>query len=257
MTNRWMITAAAAALIAGTGFAYAQGSMGHEGGAAGGAVQHQSAPSSPGASGQEREGSAGMKSSQSEERGGASKRSAQQETKGAQKGTVGQSSAQEKSAQEKSAQESKGDRAKGMSSQNEEKGAAGKKAEERSGNMKAEGKERNGNMKAEGRNGNAATAAEGNRTQTTGQAGAGAKLSGEQRTRITSIIHEQHVAPVNNVNFAVSVGTRVPREIGFHPLPSEIVSIYPEWRGYEFFLVRDEIVVVDPRTLEIVDVLPA
>jgi hypothetical protein len=31
MTNRWMITAAAAALIAGTGFAYAQGNMGHEG----------------------------------------------------------------------------------------------------------------------------------------------------------------------------------------------------------------------------------
>jgi hypothetical protein len=49
----------------------------------------------------------------------------------------------------------------------------------------------------------------------------------------------------------------VPRDIGFHPLPSEIVTIYPEWRGYEFFLVRDEIVVVDPRTLEIVDVLPA
>jgi hypothetical protein len=126
---------------------------------------------------------------------------------------------------------------------------------ERSGNMKAE--ERSGNMKAEGRNGNATTAAEGNRTQTTGQAGAGAKLSGEQRTRITGIIHEQHVAPVTNVNFAVSVGTRVPRDIGFHPLPSEIVTIYPEWRGYEFFLVRDEIVVVDPRTLEIVDVLPA
>lgn len=277
MTNRWMITAAAAALIAGSGFAYAQGNMGHEGGAAGGAGMHQGAPSSPGASGHEREGSAGMKSSQSEERGGASKRSAQQESKGAQKGTVGQSSAAEKSAQEKteksahekSAQETKGDRSKGMSSENQEKGAAGKKAEgqERKDNMKAEGKERNGNMKAEerdrtgnmkaeGRNGNA-TAAEGSRTQTTGQAGAGAKLSGEQRTRITSIIHDQHVAPVNNVNFAVSVGTRVPRDIGFHPLPSEIVSIYPEWRGYEFFLVRDEIVVVDPRTLEIVDVLPA
>ena len=261
MTNRWMITAAAAALIAGSGFAYAQGNMGHEGGAAGGAGMHQSAPSSPGASGHEREGSAGTKSSQSEEKGGAAKRSAQQESKGAQKGTVGQSSAQEKSAQDKSAQETKGDRSKSMSSEKEEKGAAGKKAEgqERKDNMKAEGKERNGNMKAEERDrtGNAPTAAEGSRTQTTGQAGAGAKLSTEQRTRITTIIHDQHVAPVNNVNFAVSVGTRVPRDIGFHPLPSEIVSIYPEWRGYEFFLVRDEIVVVDPRTLEIVAVLPA
>jgi Protein of unknown function (DUF1236) len=265
MNNRWMITAAAAALIAGSGFAYAQGmGGGREGGAAGGAGMQQSAPSSPSAGGtnREHEGSAGMKSSQSEERGGAANRSAQHEMKGAQKGTVGQSSAQEKSAREakqETKQETKGDRSKSMSSQNEENGAAARKAEgqQRDGNMKAEEQQRNGNMKAEGRNGNATTAAEGNRTQTTGQAGAGAKLSGEQRTRITSIIHNQHVAPVNSVNFAVSVGTRVPRDIGFHPLPTEIVSIYPEWRGYEFFLVRDEIVVVDPRTLEIVDVLPA
>ncbi len=109
-------------------------------------------------------------------------------------------------------------------------------------------------MKAEGREGRNGTAAEGR--STTGQAGA-ARLTTEQRSRITTIIRGENVAPVNNVNFAVTVGTRVPREIGFHPLPADIVTIYPEWRGYEFFLVRDEIVVVDPRTLEIVAVLPA
>ena len=49
----------------------------------------------------------------------------------------------------------------------------------------------------------------------------------------------------------------MPGEIGFHALPTEIVTIYPEWRGYEFFLVRDQIVVVDPRTFEIVAVLEA
>jgi hypothetical protein len=38
-------------------------------------------------------------------------------------------------------------------------------------------------------------------------------------------------------------------------LPVEIVSIYPNWRGYEMFLVGDQIVVVNPRTLEIVAVL--
>jgi hypothetical protein len=37
----------------------------------------------------------------------------------------------------------------------------------------------------------------------------------------------------------------------------EIVSIYPDWRGYEFILVRDQIIVVDPRTFEIVAVLDA
>jgi hypothetical protein len=131
--------------------------------------------------------------------------------------------------------------------------------EDRTGNTKAEGREERGNMKAEGRedrNGMKAEGREG-RSETVGQAGAGSKLTTEQRTRITTVIRDQHIAPVSNVNFAISVGTRVPRDIGFHPLPAEIVTIYPEWRGYEFFLVRNEIVVVDPRTLEIVAVLEA
>jgi hypothetical protein len=35
------------------------------------------------------------------------------------------------------------------------------------------------------------------------------------------------------------------------------VTIYPEWRGYEFVLVNNQIVVVDPRTFEIVAILEA
>lgn len=92
---------------------------------------------------------------------------------------------------------------------------------------------------------------------TTGQAGAGAKLSTEQRTTIRTSITKQNVKPVTNVNFSISVGTRVPRTVTFHPLPAEVITIYPAWRGYEFFLVNDEIVVVNPRTLEIVAVLEA
>lgn len=92
---------------------------------------------------------------------------------------------------------------------------------------------------------------------TTGQAGAGAKLSTEQRTKITTVIREQRVQPEANVSFNISVGTRVPRTVHFHPLPTEIVTVYPDWRGYEFFLVRDQIIVVNPRTFEIVAVLEA
>jgi hypothetical protein len=65
------------------------------------------------------------------------------------------------------------------------------------------------------------------------------------------------VRPATNVNFSISVGARVPRNVGFHPLPAEIITIYPEWRGYEFFLVGNQIIVVNPRTLEIVDVIDA
>jgi hypothetical protein len=93
---------------------------------------------------------------------------------------------------------------------------------------------------------------------TTGQAGAGSKqLTTEQRTTIRTVIKEQNVKPVTNVNFSISVGTRVPRTVTFHPVPTQLVTIYPDWQGYEYFLVGDQIVVVNPRTLEIVAVLEA
>jgi hypothetical protein len=99
--------------------------------------------------------------------------------------------------------------------------------------------------------------AAGQSTTTTGQAGAGAKLSTEQRTQITSVIREQRVQPVTNVNFSISVGTRVPRDVHFHALPERVVTIYPEWRRYKFILVKEQIVIVDPNTYEIVAVLEA
>jgi len=105
-------------------------------------------------------------------------------------------------------------------------------------------------MKAEGKSSTSSS------TTTVGQAGAAAKLSTEQRTQITSVIREERVAPVTNVNFAISVGTRVPREgIELHALPSRVVTIYPEWRSYRYVLVREQIVIIDPNTYEIVAVL--
>ena len=245
MTNRFLVSVAAIALIAGAGAANAQGGMNREGG---GAAAQQSTPSGGGSTGgattQKSTEPSGMKSTQSE-----------QKSPGAAKGQHAEDNAP-------------GQKSKNMSTENETKGGAkDMKTEGREGqdkNMKAEGRgDRDKNMKAEGREGrdtntNAQTRTDERSQTTTGQAGAGAKLSTEQRTRISTVIRNEHVSPVNNVDFAISVGTRVPRErISLRALPSEVVTIYPEWRGYEFFLVRDEIVVVDPRSLEIVAVLPA
>ncbi len=252
MTNRFMMSVAAAALIAGTGFANAQGTgMGREAPSAGSTAQQSAPPSehaAPSAAPAARDAaeptkpSSGMKATQSEQPPAAAKNQrAQDDIKAAPKG--------ERSAQ---GNDMKGEKSKSMSSENDNaKGAKDLKAEGREDRTgtKAEGREdRKGNMNAETKG------AEG-RSQTIGQAGAGAKLSTEQRTKISTVIKEQNIRPVTNVNFAISVGTRVPREVSFHPLPVEIVNIYPDWRGYEMFLVNDQIIVVNPRTLEIVAVL--
>jgi uncharacterized protein DUF1236 len=99
---------------------------------------------------------------------------------------------------------------------------------------------------------------EGQRSTTTGQGAAAgsAKLTTEQHTKITSIIRQQKVERVN-LNVSVSVGTRIPASVHLYPLPQEVIVIYPEWRGYDYILVGDQIVIINPRTHEIVAIVEA
>ncbi|MEG9505428.1 MAG: DUF1236 domain-containing protein, partial [Methylorubrum extorquens] len=48
-----------------------------------------------------------------------------------------------------------------------------------------------------------------------------------------------------------------PRSVSLHPLPPAILSVVPAYRGLQFILVGDDIVIIDPDTYEIVDVIPA
>jgi hypothetical protein len=98
------------------------------------------------------------------------------------------------------------------------------------------------------------------RSQTTtgqGAAGTSASLTGDQRTKISTSIKQQNVAPITNVNFSVAIGTAVPREIRRVPLPATVLEVYPAWRGYEFIMVGSDIVIIDPATLRIVAILEA
>src|SRR5438270_573981 len=81
-------------------------------------------------------------------------------------------------------------------------------------------------------------------------------LNDQQRSRVSQSFARLNVQPVRNVNFSVSVGTVVPRDVHLQTVPADIVEIVPQYRGYSFFAVRDEIVIVDPATYKIVTVLP-
>ena len=93
---------------------------------------------------------------------------------------------------------------------------------------------------------------------TTGQGAAAgsAKLTTEQHAKITTIFKQHKVEPAH-LNVSVSIGTRVPDSVHFYPLPVEVIVVYPEWRGYDYILVGDQILVIDPRSHEIVAVLDA
>lgn len=89
--------------------------------------------------------------------------------------------------------------------------------------------------------------------------GGGVQLSEQQRTMVRERIRESGAlerARVANVDFNISVGARVPRDrVRLATLPSVIVEEVPAYRGYRYFVVRDEMVIVDPQTYVIVDVI--
>jgi hypothetical protein len=248
MTNRFLISVAAAALIAGTSFANAQG-MNREGAGAAGGAATQTAPSS------ERAAPSGAMNHDS----GAAK--------GAESSGM-KAESNEKMPAAKSAQDSKmGDKSKSMSSDNDSaKGgmkAEGSKAEgsKAAESSKTAGTKANGNINAEGSktNGNstAQTKSGMDSKTTTGNAATSATAAppAEKRTQIVSAIRSEKIEETTNVNFNISVGTTIPGTVRFHPLPSRIVEIYPEWRGYEVIFVHGQYIIVRPQTHEIVYII--
>ena len=93
--------------------------------------------------------------------------------------------------------------------------------------------------------------------------GASAQLSQEQRSRIRTTVLGERNAPRltrNDINMNLTVGARIPRDrlrVRPLPLPRTVVEVEPRWRGYDYFLVGNEIVVVEPDTFEIVAIIPA
>jgi hypothetical protein len=81
-------------------------------------------------------------------------------------------------------------------------------------------------------------------------------LTPEQRTKLRQdVLSGSNVPRVENVNFALRTGTIVPNDVRIIEVPETLITIHPEWRGDEYFVVRDDVVIVD-RDHRIVAVRP-
>ena len=92
---------------------------------------------------------------------------------------------------------------------------------------------------------------------TSDRRGPSASLTTEQRSRVRADISRQNVRAVTNLNFSITVGTRIPQSVRLYAFSPVMVEYMPEYRGFMYFLVGDEIIVVDSRTHEIVAVYQA
>jgi hypothetical protein len=90
------------------------------------------------------------------------------------------------------------------------------------------------------------------------KSGAGrVQLTEQKRTDVSqTLAKERNVNRATNVNVSVSIGTRLPRSVRLAAVPASIAAIVPQYRSYRYVVVEDEVCIVEPRTLEIVEVIP-
>jgi hypothetical protein len=277
--NRLLLAVAAAALIAGTGGTLAQQDLKKERSA----PSAQSQPS--GGAQQNRDlqrGQAGQQTGQQkggEQRGQAGQQNRRETTGQAPGSERGNQSSEERKTGQPGERKGQNTRERDSTGQNErgqnERNLRGDRERERTTGQAGQGERRETDQlnrnepreniqrnrtqtdrdRVQGERGENKTTVEGREG---GRSNVNVQLSQEQRTRIHDVIIKERSAPrVANIDFSLNVGVRVPRTIRLVRVPTTIVEIEPAWRGFEYFLVGDEIVIVDPGTLEIVAVIPA
>jgi len=270
-TTLW-VTTAAAALIAGATFAGAQTGKTNEKGASSGSSQMGQSQGSTqkGAASEQKGAKPGMaqgREERTEKKGIEAKEPRSSQANEKAQGPKAQQGKQPGMAQGKEAGEKKG-----VESKEQRSTQAGEKAKGPTGAEK--GKPGMAQEKGGAQTGQSSTGQQKPSTQTQTQPGTTSKgttsgsastsssgsvqLSQEQKTKVHDVVVKESSARVDQVDFSISVGTAVPERIHVkaRPLPPVLVEIVPQYRTYLYFIVRDEIVIVDPNTFRIVAIIP-
>ena len=115
-----------------------------------------------------------------------------------------------------------------------------------------------GNRNADDRkSGDAKQNADADKSRTEGS-GKNAQLAGDKRDRVQSSLRaDLKLKRETKVDIDIRIGNRAHRGWAFAPVPTAVIEIVPEYRGYVVAYVEDEYVICEPDTYEIVAVLPA
>jgi hypothetical protein len=89
------------------------------------------------------------------------------------------------------------------------------------------------------------------------KSGGSVTFTTEQRTHVrTTVLQDSNAPRATNVNFSINVGTAVPTSVRVVTVPQLILDVQPEWRGHMYFIVGDQIIIVDRnhRIVAVIDV---
>jgi Protein of unknown function (DUF1236) len=84
------------------------------------------------------------------------------------------------------------------------------------------------------------------------------QISQTQRVRIHEAFrqHRGHFHRVAHVGFPIFVGAEVPSDYSFYDVSTDFADYAPEYEGYKYIVVGNELLIIDPETWEIVAIIP-
>ena len=80
-------------------------------------------------------------------------------------------------------------------------------------------------------------------------------LSPAQKTAILGAVRQEGAKITPSTNLVATVGATVPTSIELHALPNSAVATAPEARNFKYTMVQNQLVLVDPTTMKVVDVI--
>jgi hypothetical protein len=83
------------------------------------------------------------------------------------------------------------------------------------------------------------------------------QLTNAQKVAIANAVRQSGAKPASRINFATTVGAPVPPQIELSVLPDAALAAVPDAKTVRYTTVQNQIVLVDPTTMRVVDVIAA
>ncbi len=82
------------------------------------------------------------------------------------------------------------------------------------------------------------------------------RLSETQRSAIAEAVRRENKAVEPSVSFVASVGAQVPPVIELYMLPDAILAEVPAAKRVKYTVVKNQLVLVDPVTMRVLEIIP-
>jgi hypothetical protein len=80
-------------------------------------------------------------------------------------------------------------------------------------------------------------------------------LSATQRAAIFAAVSREKSKVTPPLAFNPAIGAKVPPSIALYPMPDSTLADIPSIRPYQYTVIKDQVVLVDPTTLQVVDII--